>query len=186
MAILKEHVMIRLVAAACLALTLVAPARAALDIGEHAPDFAIPAARDGRVYDYSLAEALKRGPVVLYFFPAAYSEGCSVEAHAFAEAIPQFEALGATVVGVSGDDIETLARFSVQACQGRFPVAADDTQAVMRSYDAVLKSRPEYANRISYVIAPDGAILFHYMSLNPTKHVEKMLGAVQAWAARRR
>jgi len=178
--------MIRLVAAALVALTLTLPARAALDIGERAPDFSAAAARDGKVYAYSLAEALKKGPVVLYFFPAAYSEGCSVEAHAFAEAIPQFEALGATVVGVSGDDIETLTRFSVQACQGRFPVAADAAQTVMASYDAVLKTRPEYANRISYVIAPDGAIVFQYMSLNPTRHVEKMLGALQAWAAGRR
>ena len=72
------------------------PARAALDIGERAPDFTTPAAMAGSVYSYALAGALKKGPVVLYFFPAAYSEGCSLEAHYFAEAIPQFEALGAT------------------------------------------------------------------------------------------
>ncbi len=81
---------------------------AALDIGERAPDFAIPAALDGKVYKFSLAEALKKGPVVLYFFPAAFSEGCSVEAHEFAEANAQFAALGASVIGVSGDDIDTL------------------------------------------------------------------------------
>lgn len=178
--------MIRLVAAALAALTLAFPARAALDIGERAPDFATVAARDGKVYDYSLAEALRKGPVVLYFFPAAYSEGCSVEAHEFAEAIPQFAALGATVVGVSGDEIETLAKFSVQACQGKFPVAADASQTVMKSYDAVLRTRPEYANRISYVIAPDGSIVFHYMSLNPARHVEKTLGALRGWAAAHR
>jgi thioredoxin-dependent peroxiredoxin len=175
--------MMRLVAAALASLTLALPARAALDIGERAPGFATTAARDGKVYEYSLADALRRGPVILYFFPAAYSEGCSVEAHEFAEAIPQYEALGATVVGVSGDDIGTLTRFSVQACQGKFPVAADATQAVMTAYDAVLKSRPEYANRISYVIAPDGVIAFHYMSLNPTRHVEKTLDALRAWRA---
>jgi peroxiredoxin len=177
--------MIRLVVALFAGLTLAGPVGAALDIGERAPDFTAAAARNGTVYSYSLAEALRKGPVVLYFFPAAYSEGCSVEAHYFAEAIPQFEALGATVVGVSGDDIETLSKFSVQACQGKFPVAADHTQSVMKSFDAVLRTRPEYANRISYVIAPDGAIVFHYMSLNPTKHVEKMLGALKSWAARR-
>ena len=177
--------MIRLVVALAAGLTLAGTVRAALDIGERAPDFTASAARNGTVYSYSLAEALRKGPVVLYFFPAAYSEGCSAEAHFFAEAIPQFEALGATVVGVSGDDIETLSKFSVQACQGMFPVAADQTQSVMKSFDAVLRTRPEYANRISYVIAPDGAIVFHYMSLNPTKHVEKMLGALKSWAARR-
>ncbi len=173
-------VMKRLVALSLVVLTLAPVAHAALDIGERAPDFTVPAARGGAVYRYSLAEALARGPVVLYFFPAAYSEGCSVEAHEFAEAMPRFEALGATVVGVSADDIDTLAKFSVQACQSRFPVASDGTQAVMKSYDAVMRTRPEYANRVSFVIAPDGRIAFQYMSLNPVKHVEKVLGAVRA------
>ena len=154
---------------------------AALDIGERAPDFAVPAALDGKVYKFSLAEALKKGPVVLYFFPAAFSEGCSVEAHEFAEANAQFAALGASVVGVSGDDIDTLSKFSVQACQSKFPVASDQSQSVMKSFDAVMQTRPEYANRISYVIAPDGSIVYHYMSLNPTKHVEKTLGALRSW-----
>jgi len=172
--------MIRLVASALAALTLSLPAWAALDIGDRAPDFSAQAAQGGKVYQYSLADALKKGPVVLYFFPAAYSEGCSVEAHYFAEAIPEFQALGATVVGVSGDDIDTLSKFSVQACQSKFPVASDEKQSVMKSYDAVLKTRPEFANRISYVIAPDGSVVYHYMSLNPTKHVEKMLGALKA------
>jgi len=156
-------------------------AHPALDIGERAPDFAIPAALDGKVYKFSLAEALKKGPVVLYFFPAAFSEGCSVEAHEFAEANAQFAALGASVVGVSGDDIDTLSKFSVQSCQSKFPVASDQTQSVMKSFDAVMQTRPEYANRISYVIAPDGSIVYHYMSLNPMKHVEKTLGALRDW-----
>lgn len=178
-----ENDMIRLVACTVICLTLTWPARAALDIGERAPDFTAPAAKAGSVYRYALADALKKGPVVLYFFPAAYSEGCSIEAHSFAEAMPQFEALGATVVGVSGDDIDTLSRFSVQACQSQFPVASDEKQLVIKSYDAVMKTRPEYANRISYVIAPDGSIVFQYMSLNPTKHVEKTLDAIKSWAA---
>ena len=174
--------MIRLVALTVLVLTASLPARAALDIGDRAPDFTATAAEGGKVFQYSLAEALRKGPVVLYFFPAAYSEGCSVEAHYFAEAMPQFQALGATVVGVSGDDIDTLSKFSVQACQSKFPVASDERQSVMKSYDAQLKSRPEYANRISYVIAPGGQVVYHYMSLNPTKHVEKMLGALKGMA----
>lgn len=172
--------MMRLVVVSLAALTVALPAHAALDIGERAPDFTTSAALDGKVYQYSLADALRKGPVVVYFFPAAYSEGCSVEAHSFAEAMPEFQALGATVLGVSGDDIGTLSKFSVQACQSKFPVASDEKQSVMKSYDAVLKTRPEFANRISYVIAPDGSIAYHYMSLNPTKHVEKMLGALRA------
>ena len=172
--------MMRLVVAVLAALTSALPAQAALDIGDRAPDFTASAALGGKVYRYSLADALKKGPVVVYFFPAAYSEGCSAEAHYFAEAMPEFQSLGATVLGVSGDDIDTLSKFSVQACQSRFPVASDERQDVMKSYDAVLETRPEFANRISYVIAPDGSIVYHYISLNPTKHVEKMLGALKA------
>jgi thioredoxin-dependent peroxiredoxin len=164
------------------ALGLSPAAHAALDIGDPAPTFTASAAMAGAVYKFDLADALKRGPVVLYFFPAAYSEGCSVEAHEFAEASAQFAALGASLVGVSGDDIETLAKFSVQACQSKFPVASDQSQVVMKSFDAVMQTRPDFANRISYLIAPSGSIIYHYMSLNPTKHVEKTLAALRAWS----
>lgn len=159
-------------------------ANAALDIGDKAPDFSAPAALAGKVYTFSLADSLKKGPVVLYFFPAAFSEGCSIEAHEFAEANAQFAALGASVVGVSGDDIDTLSRFSVQAGQSQFPVASDTTQAVMKSFDAVMQTRPEYANRISYIVAPNGAIVSHYQSLNPTRHVARMLAALRMWSER--
>ncbi len=171
----------RLLACAMLGLLLPGAARAALDIGDAAPDFTTDAALAGAVYRYSLAEYLHKGPVVLYFFPAAFSAGCSAEAHEFAEAIDQFGALGASVVGVSGDDIDTLSKFSVHACQSKFPVASDESQVIMKSFDAVLHNRPEYANRISYVIAPDGKIFFHYMSLNPGHHVEQTLAAVRSW-----
>jgi peroxiredoxin len=174
--------MIRVIASAFVCLSLSWPVRAALDIGERAPDFTTQAAMAGRVYSYTLADALKKGPVILYFFPAAYSEGCSIEAHDFAEALPQFEALGATVIGVSGDDIDTLSKFSVQVCQSKFPVASDEKQSVIKSYDAVMKTKPEYANRISYVIAPNGSIVFQYMGLDPTKHVEKTLDALKSWS----
>jgi thioredoxin-dependent peroxiredoxin len=176
--------MVRLLAcvfACSFVLAFSSPARAALDIGERAPDFTTDAALGGSVYRYSLAESLKKGPVVLYFFPAAFSEGCSTEAHYFAEAVSEFKSFGATVVGVSADDIETLTKFSVQACQNKFPVAADQKQSVMKSFDAVMQTRPDYANRISYVIAPDGKIVYEYMSLNPTKHVEKTLQALKSW-----
>ena len=167
---------------AVISLSLSGFAYAALDIGDPAPDFTAPAALGGKVYKFSLAESLRKGPVVLYFFPAAFSEGCSVEAHEFAEANAQFATLGASLVGVSGDDIETLSKFSIQACQSKFPVASDETQAVMKSFDAVMQTRPEYANRISYVIAPNGSVVYHYMSLNPTKHVEKTLAALRSWS----
>ena len=174
--------MTRFLAGTILCLGFSFPAHAALDIGEKAPDFTAQAALAGSVYKFSLSESLSRGPVVLYFFPAAFSEGCSIEAHYFADATADFKALGASVVGVSADDIEALTKFSVQACQSRFPVASDQTQTVMKSFDAVMQTRPDYANRISYVIAPNGTIVYHYMSLNPTKHVEKTLAALRSWA----
>jgi thioredoxin-dependent peroxiredoxin len=141
----------------------------------------VPAAIGGKVFQYTLADALAKGPVVLYFFPAAFSEGCSIEAHQFAEAIGQYEALGASVIGVSGDDLELITRFSVQVCQGKFPVAADEKKAIIKAFDAAMQTRPEYANRVSYVIAPNGKVVYSYLSLNPNKHVERTLAAVAQW-----
>ncbi|MDM0112425.1 peroxiredoxin [Variovorax sp. J22R133] len=161
------------------AFALSLPAFAALDIGEAAPKFNAPAALDGKPFTYSLGDALAKGPVVVYFFPAAFSVGCSIEAHAFAEAIEKFAALGTTVIGVSTDDMETLSKFSSQTCQGKFPVASDSTKDISKSFDALMQTRPDYANRISYVVSPNGQIAFFYQSLNPFKHVEKMLAAVK-------
>ena len=172
----------KLLGAIVLLTALAPPAFAALDVGDRAPNFTTPAALNGKVFEFSLAESLAKGPVVLYFFPAAFSVGCSIEAHEFAEAIDKFQALGATVIGVSGDDIETLGKFSVQTCQGKFPVASDSTQGIMKSYDAVMQLRPEYANRLSYVIAPNGSVVYNYQSLNPSRHVERTLGALREWA----
>ncbi|MCU0940087.1 MAG: peroxiredoxin [Burkholderiaceae bacterium] len=155
------------------------PAAAQLEVGVMAPDFNLRAALDGREIRWSLGDALARGPVVLYFFPAAYSDGCSLEAHTFAEAMADFQAAGASVVGVSADDLQTLLPFSKQACQGKFPVASDADQRVMRTYDAVMRTRPEFATRVSFVIAPDGRIVFTYKSLEPTRHVGKTLEAVR-------
>jgi len=167
-----------------LALAVIAsfPVHAALDIGEAAPTFVTQAAQGGKIYKYSLSEALAKGPVVVYFFPAAFSAGCSIEAHTFAESIDKFAALKTTVIGVSGDDIDTLAKFSIQECQSKFPVGSDDTKTIMNSFDAVMALRPEYANRISYLIAPNGKILYEYKSLNPYNHVTKVLSALQDWA----
>ncbi|WP_326543125.1 peroxiredoxin [Pseudorhodoferax sp.] len=160
------------------------PAFAALDLGEKAPDFTAQAALAGQVIQYSLHKELAKGPVVLYFFPAAFSEGCSIEAHNFAEAIEDFKALGASVIGVSRDEIDTQKRFSVSACRGKFAVASDPDQSIMKSYDAVLTLKPEYANRVSYVITPDGTVAYQYTSLNSDKHVEKVLGALRQLAKR--
>ena len=166
---------------ALLALGLAPASWAALDIGDKAPDFSAPAALAGKEYKFTLAESLAKGPVVLYFFPASFSPGCSAEAHEFAESIGKFEALGATVIGVSTDDIETQVKFSTQACQGKFAVASDSSKAVIKSYDAAMMIMPDYANRVSYVITPDHAILYNYQSLNPSKHVEKTLAALRDW-----
>jgi peroxiredoxin len=159
-------------------------AQAALDVGDRAPDFSTQAAKAGKAFQFSLSAALAKGPVVLYFFPAAFSEGCSIEAHAFAEAIPEFEALGATVVGVSRDDITVLSRFSVQACNGKFPVASDETLSIAKSFDATMQHRADYANRVSYVISPAGKVTYSYLSLDPSRHVGNTLAALRDWKQR--
>ncbi|HUO44679.1 MAG TPA: peroxiredoxin [Burkholderiales bacterium] len=159
------------------------PAYAALNTGSPAPDFTAQASLGGKTFTFSLADALKKGPVVLYFYPAAFTPGCTVEAHDFAEAIGRYQALGATVIGISHDPIEKLVRFSVSECRSKFAVAADTDKNIMRAYDAVLDRNPEYANRISYVIAPDGKILYSYTDLNPDKHVESTLAALREWKA---
>ena len=169
------------VALLMLATCSTAPSFGALDVGDAAPTFTTPAAFAGTTFQYSLAQSLAKGPVVLYFFPAAFTEGCSIEAQLFAQATPKFEALGATVIGVSGDDIETLRKFSVQVCQGKFPVASDATKDIMKSYDAVMQSLPDFATRVSYVIAPNGSIVYNYLSLSPNKHVENTLTAIRDW-----
>lgn len=158
-----------------------APAAAALNDGAKAPDFTLQASQGGKVFTFALADALKKGPVVLYFYPAAFTPGCTIEAHEFADAIDQYKALGATVIGVSHDPIDKLQKFSVSECRSKFAVAADTDQAVEKQYDAVLTKAPQYANRTSYVIAPDGTVIYTYTDLKPDKHVENTLAALKAW-----
>jgi thioredoxin-dependent peroxiredoxin len=157
------------------------PAFAALPDGTKAPDFSTDASLAGKSFKFSLADALKKGPVVLYFYPAAFTPGCTVEAHEFAEATDKFKALGATVIGVSHDPIETLNRFSVSECRNKFAVASDADGSVMKNYDAVLAAKPEYANRTSYVIAPTGVIIYSYTAMKPDQHVENTMAAVKKW-----
>jgi peroxiredoxin len=156
---------------------------ASLAVGASAPDFTTEAARAGVAFRFSLLETLKKGPVVLYFYPKAFTNGCTIEAHNFAEATPKFNAVGATVVGISNDDIETLKRFSVEACRDKFAVAADSGARIMKQYDAALLIKPDMADRISYVISPEGKVIYVYSSLSPDQHVENTLKAVENWRA---
>src|ERR1700739_2544894 len=163
---------------------LAAPLYAALPQGAQAPDFTTQATLAGKPFTFSLADALKKGPVVLYFYPAAFTPGCTVEAHNFAEATDKFKALGATVIGVSHDNIDTLNKFSVSECRSKFAVAADPDETIIKAYDAVLGKKPEYSDRTSYVITPDGKILYTYTDLKPDHHVENTLAALKAWKAK--
>jgi peroxiredoxin (alkyl hydroperoxide reductase subunit C) len=172
-------------AAAALALTAL-PAGAVLKPGDKAPDFTTQASLGGKVYQYSLADELKKGPVVLYFYPAAFTKGCTIEAHEFAEATDKYRRLGATVVGVSHDNIDTLNKFSVSECRSKFPVAADEKSEIIKAYDAQIPFKTSMANRVSYVIAPDGKIIYEYTSLSPDKHVENTMHALEQWRAQRK
>ena len=163
------------------ALLVSLPVDAALPNGTKAPEFHTEATLAGKEFKFSLADALKKGPVVLYFYPAAFTPGCTKEAHLFAEATPQFQAMGATVIGVSHDPIDKLDKFSVSECRNKFAVASDADGSIMKAYDSVLESHPEYANRTSYVIAPTGEIIYSYTAMNPDQHVDNTLAAVKKW-----
>jgi peroxiredoxin len=167
------------IALGTLALAACSPSGAALPTGAAAPDFTTQASLAGKAFPFHLADALKKGPVVLYFYPAAFTSGCTIEAHDFAEATDQFKALGATVIGVSADDIDKLNRFSVSECRSKFAVASADTKLIS-AYKVKLPVLSR-SNRTSYVIAPDGKILFVYSALDPAGHVEKTMAAVKAW-----
>lgn len=159
-----------------------APCLAALKVGAHAPDFSAPAYLAGKPFTYKLSDALKKGPVVVYFFPAAHTSGCNLEAHLFSEAIDQFKAQGASVIGVTAGNIDELADFSKETehCGGKFPVAADPGAKIAKRYRAILAPKPEWSDRTSYLIAPSGSIASVYSELNPNKHVRQMLDAVKS------
>ncbi len=161
-----------------LAAPLAQPAAAALKVGDKAPDFALPAATDGKVNTFSLKAALKHGPVVVYFYPKAFTKGCSLEAHEFSEAMPKFKARHVSVIGVSGDDVDTLKKFSKETCAGKFPVAADPDMVAAIQYDAKIPFKP-MATRISYVIDHHGRIAFVHADANAETHVQSLLEAVK-------
>src|ERR1700719_4022177 len=176
-----ETVMRRPLVAALIGVMMAIPVYAALPDGAKAPDFSTEASLAGKTFHFSLADALKKGPVVLYFYPAAFTPGCTVEAHEFAEATDKFKALGATVIGVSHDPIDKLNKFSVSECRNKFAVASDADQSITKAYDAVLAVKPEYANRTSYVIAPTGKIIYEYTAMDPEQHVGNTMAAVEKW-----
>jgi len=156
-------------------------ALASLAIGTKVEGFTAQASLGGKEFEFSLDKALKNGPVVLYFYPAAFTSGCTVEAHEFAEATQKFKDLHATVIGVSHDTIDVLDKFSVSECRSKFAVVADPDQKIIKTFDAVLKQKPEYSDRTSYVIAPNHRIVFAYTDLNPEKHVDLTMAAVKKW-----
>jgi peroxiredoxin len=175
------------------ALAAATPALADLKPGTKAPDFTAQAYLAGKPFTYKLSEALKKGPVVVYFFPAAHTKGCNLEAHLFSEAIDKFKAQKASVIGVTAGKVDELAAFSQETehCGGKFPVAADPGAKIATAYDTRLdlpaaKALGDISGRTSYVIAPDGTIVHAYSKLAPDEHVDQSLNAVTAWRARHR
>jgi thioredoxin-dependent peroxiredoxin len=178
----------RLLLAAAM-LSLAVPAAAALKPGAVAPDFTAPGASAGKPFTVNLKAALRKGPVVLYFFPAAYTGGCNAEAHAFAEALPQFQKAGATVIGMTAGNVDQLAKFSAEHCAGKFAVAAASPK-IIAGYDVLLK-KPDgtpttITSRTSFVIAPSGKIVFAHTDMSPADHVRLTLQAVRDYRSRKR
>lgn len=163
-------------AAACFAL----PAHAALPVGAKAPNIVTKAARGGKPFDFALKAALRKGPVVVYFFPAAFTSGCTVEAHAFAEAADDFAKNGATLIGLTAGNVDRIAEFSKLECRDKFPVGAA-TAPVIAAYDVALAEKAGWTNRTSYVIAPNGRVIYTLTQMNPAGHVQGTLDAVKKY-----
>jgi peroxiredoxin Q/BCP len=177
------------VPASVLALALLAMPGAAvpaLPTGQVAPDFTTTGALAGQPFNMNLRAQLRRGPVVLYFFPRSFTQGCTLEAHAFSVAAVEFRRAGAQVIGMSADDQETLRRFSTEGCRNAFPVA-NASEATIRAYDVRFSdARASITNRTSYVIAPNGRIIYSFSDLDWQHHVTNTLAAVQEWRAHQR
>ena len=158
---------------------LASPLSAALPTGAKAPDFITIGAVGGKPFKLHLAAQLKKGPVVLYFFPKAFTSGCTAEAHAFSEAIGSFKKAGAQVIGMSGDDLRTLHEFSTKECRSAFPVATA-TPEIQKGYDVAWAAHPGITTRTSYVIGRNGKIVMVHDDLDFSQHVAKTLAAVKA------
>ena len=155
------------------------PGLAALPVGAKAPDFTTTGAVGGKPFKLHLAEQLKKGPVVLYFFPKAFTSGCTAEAHAFSDSIADFKKAGAQVVGMSSDNLATLKDFSVKECRSAFPVATA-TPGTQKAYDVAWAAHPGLTTRTSYVIDKSGKIVMVHDDLDFSEHVAKTLAAVKA------
>jgi thioredoxin-dependent peroxiredoxin len=177
--LLRLLVFLRQAAVATALVFSIMAAHAVLKPGDKAPLFTTEAALGGEAFQFQLAQALARGPVVLYFYPKAFTSGCTYEANLFAQASERFESLGATVIGVSSDDIDTLKRFSVEACRNKFAVGADKDARIIRAYKAQMASFTDMASRISYVISTDGRIVHVHQGANPEGHVDSTLKVVE-------
>jgi peroxiredoxin len=158
---------------------IAAPSFAALSVGAAAPEFTTTGALAGKPFKLDLKDQLKHGPVVLYFFPKAFTQGCTAEAHAFSDASAQFKKLGAQVIGMSRDDLPTLEQFSVRECRNNFPVATATPQ-IADEYKVAWAEHPNLTTRTSYVIAPNGKIVMVHDDLDWSEHVAKTLAAVKA------
>jgi peroxiredoxin Q/BCP len=169
-------------AAAGLALLgLPASAYAVLQKGATAPEITTEGALAGKTFNFDLDKALKKGPVVLYFFPKAFTQGCTAEAHAFAEAMPDFKKAGAQVIGLSADDLPTLKQFSTRECRDAFPVGMA-SPATIKAYDVAFMMNGKdsgLTNRTSYVIAQDGKIVLVHSDLDWRDHVKLTLAKVR-------
>lgn len=191
----------------CLGLILSAllglPVWAALKVADKAPDFSARASLAGKEFNFSLQDALKKGPVVVYFYPSAYTKGCDLEAHTFAQDKEKFDAAGATIIGVSADSIERLDAFSADPdyCAGKFPVASDVDRKIATSYDLTAASpKPgmkdvrgaeighDFIERVTFVIGKDHKVIATLSTaadkLSPDQHVEKALEIVQKLSSR--
>ena len=164
---------------AIVAASLAVPAGAALKVGDKAPDFTTAGAVGGKEFKLHLAEQLRKGPVVLYFFPKAFTSGCTAEAHAFSELIGEFKKAGAQVIGMSADNLATLKDFSVKECRSAFPVATA-SPATQKAYDVAWAAHPGITTRTSYVIDRNDRIVMVHDDLDFSQHVAKTLAAVKA------
>jgi peroxiredoxin len=188
---MKSSVSVTLVAACAFAL----PAFASLKGGDTAPMFSAEASLAGKSFSYSLKDALKKGPVVVYFYPSAYTGGCNLQAHTFAENMDAFKAAGATVVGVSLDNITRLNKFSADPdyCAGKLPVASDAKGEITKSYDLKVMQGPagfkdtkgeeighDFAERTTFIVTPEGKVSAVIGGIGPKQNVEQALAAVQA------
>lgn len=179
--LLHRQQLLKLAVICSILMLFAGPVKAQLKAGSQAPMFTADAAFAGQPYQFDLQAALARGPAVVYFYPMAFTSGCTIEAQMFAEKMSEFEAMGATVVGVSGDDIKTLKAFSEGPCGGKFAVAADGDRSIMKAYKASRRIQAGMADRISYVISPDSTILAVFDGISPVEHVNRSLDAVRQW-----